>query len=559
MLLGIDVGGTHTDAVLIDDGGIRGSFKTPTDHADLLSSIRAVLDWVTAEADAFDIERVNLSTTLTTNAIVEGTTEEVGLFVAGGPGIDPHTFQICRHFHVLSGSTDHRGSAVRDLSRAEIEAAAKACDADGVRAFAAVCKFSPRNPGMEEIIAEVIGSRADVVTMGHQLTGRLGFPRRMATAYFNSAIWRLFNEFSFATELALRERGIQAKVNILKADGGTMPLSMARRIPVESILSGPAASVMGIISMCDIALDSLILDIGGTTTDIAVFAGGAPIMEPDGISIGSYPTLVRALLTTSIGVGGDSAISMLGEQVFVGPRRKGPCMCAGGTSPALMDAFNVLGASSYGDVEASRRGMAELAAAHSLTPEFLAQRAVDAAVQNIVAASRELVTAINARPVYTLHELLDGRRIVPKKIYLMGGPAEVMKMPLFKAFQLSVSVPKNFSVANAVGAALTRTTTGVELFADTEKRRMYVPTLGLSKVVEPGYTLDDAERDARRSLLTFLRQEGIPVREENLMMTHAESFNMVSGETLSGRNIRVGCQIRPGILHRYKALLGRLC
>ena len=70
---------------------------------------------------------------------------------------------------------------------------------------------------------------------------------------------------------------------------------------------------------------------------------------------------------------------------------------------------------------------------------------------------------------------------------------------------------------------------------------------------------DDAERDARRALLGFLRQEGIPVREENLIMTHAESFNMVSGETLSGRNIRVGCQIKPGILHRYKALLGRLC
>ena len=123
-----------------------------------------------------------------------------------------------------------------------------------------------------------------------------------------------------------------------------------------------------------------------------------------------------------------------------------------------MDAFNVLGASSYGDVEASRRGMADLAAANSLAPEFLAQRAVDVAVQNIVAASRALVESINARPVYTLHELLDGRRIVPKKIYLMGGPAEVMKMPVFKAFQLSVSVPKNFSVANAVGAALTRTT-----------------------------------------------------------------------------------------------------
>lgn len=559
MLLGIDVGGTHTDAVLIDDGGIRGSFKTPTDHADLLSSVRASLDWVATEADAFDIERVNLSTTLTTNAIVEGATEEVGLFVAGGPGIDPHTFQICRHFHVVEGSTDHRGSVVRELSRAGIEEAARACDADGVRAYAAVSKFSPRNPGMEQTIASIIGPRADVVTQGHQLTGRLGFPRRMATAYFNSAVWRLFNEFSFAVEQALRERGIRAKVNILKADGGTLPLSLARRIPVESILSGPAASVMGIVSMCDIALDSLILDVGGTTTDIAIFVGGAPVMEPDGISIGSYPTLVRGLLTTSIGVGGDSAISMLGEQVFVGPRRKGPCMCAGGANPALMDAFNVLGASQYGDVAASRQGMAELAAAHSLSPEFLAQKAVDAAVGNIVSACRELVEAVNARPVYTLHELIEGRRIVPKKIYLMGGPAEVMKMPLFKAMQLSVSVPRNFAVANAVGAALTRTTLGVELFADTEKRRMHVPTLGVTKVIEPGYGLADAERDARRSLLGHLRQEGIPVREENLVMTHAESFNMVADGVLSGRNIRVGCQIKPGILHRYKALLGRLC
>ncbi|EPR44718.1 Hydantoinase/oxoprolinase [Desulfovibrio sp. X2] len=559
MLLGIDVGGTHTDAVLIDDGGIRGTFKTPTDHADLLSSVRAVLDWVAAEGSPSDVERVNLSTTLTTNAIIEGTTEEVGLLVVGGPGIDPHTFQLCRHFHVLSGSTDHRGSVVRELDRAEMEAAAAACEADGVRAFAAVGKFSPRNPAVEEQIAAAIGERADVVTMGHTLTGRLGFPRRMATAYFNSAVWRLFNQFSYAVEQSLRERGIAAKVNILKADGGTMPLSTAKRIPVESILSGPAASVMGIVSMCDIALDSLILDVGGTTTDIAVFAGGAPLMEPSGISIGSYPTLVRALRTTSIGVGGDSAISMLGEEIFVGPRRLGPCMCSGGERPALMDAFNYLGEASLGDVAASRRGIEEFAASHSLSPDFVARKAADTAVASIAKACRALIEEINARPVYTLHELIEGRRIVPKKIYLMGGPAEILKDRLFKEFKLSVGVPRNYDVANAVGAALTRTTTGIELFADTEKRRMYVPTLGVSRIVERGYSLDDAERDARRALLNHLRHEGIPVREENLEMTHAESFNMVEGGVTAGRNIRVGCQIRPGILHRYKALLGRLC
>lgn len=559
MLLGIDVGGTHTDAVLIDDGGIRGTFKTPTDHADLLASVRGVLDWVAAEGDPFDIERVNLSTTLTTNAIVEGMTEEVGMFVVGGPGIDPHTFQLCRHFHVLGGATDHRGSVTRDFDRAKALAAASACEADGVRAFAAVSKFSPRNPAVEDALAEIIGQRADVVTRGHAVTGRLGFPRRLATAYFNSAVWRRFNEFAFAVEQGLRERGIRAKVNILKADGGTMPLTRAKNLPVESILSGPAASVMGIVSMCDIALDSLILDIGGTTTDIALFVGGAPLMEKEGITIGSYPTLVRGLLTTSIGVGGDSAISMLGEQVFVGPRRKGPCLCAGGAHPALMDAFNHLGESSFGDVEASRAGIERFAAAHSVRPDWLAAKAVEAAVSSIHEACRDLVRRINERPVYTLHELIDGRRVVPKKVYLMGGPAQVMKLRLFKAFGLSVSVPKNFDVANAVGAALTRTTTSVELFADTEKRRMYVPSLDVSRVIEAGYSLADAERDARRALLGSLRQEGIPVREENLETTQAESFNMVVDGYPAGRNIRVACQIRPGILHRYKALLGRLC
>jgi N-methylhydantoinase A/oxoprolinase/acetone carboxylase beta subunit len=560
MLLGIDVGGTHTDAVVIDESGIAASCKVPTEHGNLLASVESVIDCVCRQVPAAEIERLNLSTTLTTNAIVEGKTEEVGVLAVGGPGIDPTDFMLCRHFHALSGAIDHRGQLIRPMKESELAAAVAACRKDGIRAYAAVSKFSPRNPGMENRMAEVIGDAADVVTRGHALTGRLNFPRRLATAYFNSAIWRLFNDFADAVGKSLRRLGLSAaRVNILKADGGTMPLSMAREMPVESILSGPAASIMGIISMCDIVHDSIILDIGGTTTDIAIFAKGAPLMEPDGIAIGSHPTLVRSLLTRSIGVGGDSALSVLAEEVRVGPHRRGPAMAAGGGHPTLIDACNSLGLASHGDVARSRAGIERFAAEHSLKPEELAQRAVDAAVGRIRDEVRAMVKEVNERPVYTIHELLEGRRIVPSKIYIMGGPAEVLKMPIFKAFSLSVSVPQSYAVANAVGAALTRTTRSVELFADTEQLRLHIPTLGVSRVIEPDYDLEAARRDAARSLLSFMRAEGVPSREENVEITQASSFNMVEGGRLVGRNIRVKCQIRPGILHRYKELLGRLC
>jgi N-methylhydantoinase A/oxoprolinase/acetone carboxylase beta subunit len=559
MLLGIDVGGTHTDAVLINDSGIASTFKVPTEHENLMVSIEAVLDAVCADVDPFEIERVNLSTTLTTNAIVEGKIAPVGVLVAGGPGIDPSHSMVCPDFHVLSGSTDHRGSTVDPLDKTQLAEAAAMCRSKGIRAYAVVGKFSPRNPDLEKSMAEAVRDGADVVTMGHELTGRLNFPRRIATAYYNSAVWGMFDGFSEAVSTSLQRRGIQAKMNILKADGGTMPLGLARRHPVESILSGPAASVMGIISMCDIALDSIILDIGGTTTDIAIFASGAPLMEMDGISIGSYPTLVRALLTRSIGVGGDSALSVLGEEVHVGPRRVGPSLAQGGEQPTLIDAFIYQGKSDVGDVQRSRELFATWATQRSIQPEFLAQKAVDTGVNKIVEASRELVATINAKPVYTIHELLEDARIVPKKVYVMGGPAKVFQDPLYKAFKLSVSVPEHYGVANAVGAALTRTTHNVELFADTERLRMHIPSIGLSKAIEADYDLDEAQRDARVHLLNHLRQEGIPSREENIEITHASSFNMVDGMRLAGRNIRVKCQIKPGILHRYKNLLGRLC
>jgi N-methylhydantoinase A/oxoprolinase/acetone carboxylase beta subunit len=316
---------------------------------------------------------------------------------------------------------------------------------------------------------------------------------------------------------------------------------------VESIFSGPAASVMGIIALCDIFHDSIILDVGGTTTDIAIFASGSPLVEGEGIAIGSHPTLVRALKVHSIGVGGDSALGVIGDEVRVGPQRLGPSLAMGGGHPTLTDAMNYLEICAVGDMAASRQGIERFASDHTLTPQGLAEQALDAAVSAIHTACRDLVAEINAKPVYTIHELMDGARIVPKKLYLMGGPAEALKMPLFRRFQISTEVPRHAQVANAIGAALTRLTTDVELFADTARNVMLIPKLGHRENIPDSYALADAERDAMNHLLAHLGKLGLPGESRRAQITEASSLNMVEGQDTVGRNIRVKCQIKPGV------------
>lgn len=559
MLIGIDVGGTHTDAVLVGTDGLKAWAKAKTNRADLMASIREVLGKVAPKASAAPITRLNLSTTLSTNAIVEGLTEPVGIFVAAGPGIAAQAYAMGDYFRVIPGSTDHRGRVTAVLDEAAACAHAAKCKAGGVSVYACVSKFSPRNPEFEEALRAVVHPQADFVSCGHEFSGQLGFGRRIHTAAFNASVWRVFNRFADAVQRAALDHGLAAQVNILKADGGTMPLRMSRSFPVESILSGPAASVMGIIAVCDISEDSVILDIGGTTTDIALFADGAPLIEPDGAVISGRPTLVRALKSRSIGIGGDSAISVLDGHVRVGPRRLGPSMAEGGEHPTLTDALNVIGAADLGDTSASRRGLNELAARHGTDGRTMALDAALAAVTSIRAAVIDLTRAVNDRPVYTIYELLEGKRVTPSKVYVMGGPAKALFGLLAESFPEEVIVPENFAVANAIGAALSRPTFCAELFADTQRGRMLIPGLDVEEAVGLSYDLEQAQEDASRHLREYLEQLRIADPGAMVETIEAQSFNMVEGESMVGRSIRVKCQIRPGVLPGYREAVCTRC
>jgi len=551
MFLGLDVGGTHTDAVLLNGDGVVSSCKAVTNHRNLLQSMNEALETVTRDIDKKEIRRINLSTTLSTNAIVENRLEEVGLVVSSGPGIDPGNFVIGNNVYFIDGSIDHRGTVIKELNRNDIKTALDSCRKKGLRVYGVVTKFSTRNPDHENELAEMFGDMTDFVTLGHRISGQLNFPRRIGTAYYNSAVWRIYNSFSDAIEKSLKKLGLEAGINILKADGGTMPLELSRQMPVESILSGPAASILGIISLCNVTEDSIILDIGGTTSDIAIFASGAPLLEREGVSFNSSPTLVRSLRNRSIGIGGDSVIRLDQGEVRVGPLREGPSMAEGGPVPTLVDALNYIGTIEYGRVERSREGIQALSKKCGMTPEDLAEAAVRYSVQRIKEEVDRMVTEINEKPVYTIHEMLEGAKVAPVRIYAMGGPAMAMKGILERDFGMEVTVPENYQVANAIGAAVARTTFSIELFADTGRGTLLIPNLNVTKKVNSTYTLESAEQDAVKYLGDYLADLDVSISDKDIEILESSSFRMIQGVFSSGNDIRVKCQIKPGVTYKY--------
>ncbi|MFH0976920.1 MAG: hydantoinase/oxoprolinase family protein [Spirochaetota bacterium] len=551
MLLGIDVGGTHTDAVLVDSSGIVSSFKTKTEHDNLLRSITTALEKVSAGIDRKKITNINLSTTLSTNAIVEQKLEKTGVFISSGPGLNPENIIMGDFTFIIPGSIDHRGRVVQELDNEKLQKGYEACRKQDVKVFASVTKFSTRNDSQEKEISGMIKPVSDFTTEGHSLSSQLSFPRRVATAYYNSAVWRIYNNFADAILKSVKNLGIDAPVNILKADGGTLPVSMSREFPVESILSGPAASIMGIIALCNITEDSVILDIGGTTTDIAVFVFGAPLIERDGISLGGYPTLIRSLKNRSIGIGGDSAITVKDGKVCVGPHRYGPCMADGGKRPSLIDAMNVRGITEYGDSKKSSEGINKLSETAGLPVKKLAEEAVNYAVQRIKDEIRSMLDEINQKPVYTIHEMIEGITVKPSRTYIIGGPAMALAKLLNHGTE--VTVPENYEVANAVGAALARPTFEAELFADTGSGKMIIPNIGIEKNVDIKYSTKDAKEDAIRYLIEYLKKKGLRTESKDIDIIESSCFRMISDFHSSGNDIRIKCQIKPEVAMKLHA------
>jgi N-methylhydantoinase A/oxoprolinase/acetone carboxylase beta subunit len=555
MIIGLDVGGTHTDVVLINNQGIVSDIKVPTDSSNLFSTVLTGLESITKNVDPSKIQRVVLSTTLTTNAIVQKKVPDVGMIVSGGPGIDPEYFRTGQNYYPVSGSIDHRGREVAPIDEVEIKTVAKLFRSQGIRHVGIVGKFSVRNPVHENQIKDIIENDFEKIFLGHQISGHLNFPRRIATTFLNASVYPIHIEFFKAVKQSLVEKGIEASIRILKADGGNMRFESSVDVPGQTILSGPAASVMGAVAYAKPDLDTLVLDIGGTTTDMTILTHAVPILAPLGIEMGPYKTLIRSLNTRSLGVGGDSQVFVKAGNLEIGPNRRGPAMAFGGPVFTPTDALFVLGKMNSGDRDKANQGIMSLASKLGKSTQEAAEMIFTQACQTILLEAQNMVTWLNRKPVYTIHEIREGVRIKPSEILVLGGPAQFFAERFQDLSKQNVRVVPSWSVANAMGAALARTTCEVSLFADTAACHIVSPSEDYQVCIQPDFDQAAAVQTTFDLLRKKALERGADPEHLEMELLETQTFNMVRGFQTTGRDMRVRAQVKPGLIQGYADIL----
>ena len=327
--LGIDTGGTFTDAVLLDTNKqVIAAAKSLTTRFDLAVGIGGALDQL-PQAALERVALVSLSTTLTTNSVVEGKGSPVCMLLAGYDAAQIKASGMVELLGAeaicsLPGGHDAGGQPMAALD----EAASKAAilkHAPRVSAFGISASFGVRNPQHELQLRAWVTALCDKpVTCGHELASSLGAPRRALTVALNARMVSHVKALIDSVTHTLHARQIDAPLMIVKGDGSLINAHSALERPVGTVLSGPAASVIGACALSG-TQNAIVADMGGTTTDIAVVRNGQPELSVDGALIGDWRPMVEAVKVYSIGLGGDSEVRFLGGKgLAIGPRRVVP-------------------------------------------------------------------------------------------------------------------------------------------------------------------------------------------------------------------------------------------
>ncbi|MCF8095860.1 MAG: hydantoinase/oxoprolinase family protein [Desulfobacteraceae bacterium] len=329
-VVGIDTGGTYTDGVLMDYSSreVIASGKTLTTREDLASGVISVLRSLNIK-DPSRIKLVGISSTLATNSVAEGKAREVGLILLGYDRELISSFGLeeklsTPYFEFFSGGHTSGGQEQAPPDIEGITAWVKE-NKDRVDAFAISSYFSPLNPAHEESAFKAVRRICDhPVVLGHQLSTQLDSVKRAATASLNASLVAVMHEFIEAVKSSLKNQNINAPLMIVKGDGSLMPYTEAMEKPVETVMSGPAASAIGGLFFSG-RKNALMIDVGGTTTDMAFIEEGQVTVSDSGARVGEIETAVRAARIRTACVGCDSRITFdRGGRVYVGPDRVVP-------------------------------------------------------------------------------------------------------------------------------------------------------------------------------------------------------------------------------------------
>jgi N-methylhydantoinase A/oxoprolinase/acetone carboxylase beta subunit len=344
LALGIDTGGTFTDGVIfdLDRKTVEATTKVETTRHNLTLAINSCIDNLVQalkehnrdHLDISQVKMVSLSTTLATNAIVEGQGAEVGLIQIG---FEPTAGLPTPYFAVIKGGCTIKGRIRDEVDLAAAEEVILDMK-DQVDAFAVSGYLSIRNPIQELAVGELIRKLTGYpVVAAHQLSSDLGMQERTVTAVLNARLMPLITDLMDSVKQGMERLHIEAPLMVVRGDGSLISESKAREKPIETILSGPAASIIGALTLTGVQ-EGIVIDMGGTTTDVAVLSEGRPALNQEGAEVGGWLTRVKAAEITTIGLGGDSLIQVTRNAVMtVGPQRVFPLSWIATRYPYLND------------------------------------------------------------------------------------------------------------------------------------------------------------------------------------------------------------------------------
>jgi len=444
---GIDVGGTHTDAVLMDRTAVLAEIKTPTTPdvtSGVVTALRRLLD--AAGVERARVTAVMIGTTHFTNALVTGRglapTAVIRLALPATAALPPLVdwprrllTAIRPSVHLCDGGHEFDGRPIAPLVPDQLKRAATTIEALGIRSVAISSVFSPVNTELEEeaaaiLLAELPGLH---ISLSHQI-GRVGLVERENATVVNACLRDLAGDIVAAFTQALRTVGVTAPLYLSQNDGTLMDAEHCRRYPVATFASGPTNSMRGAAFLAGRA-DCAVVDIGGTTTDVGVLTGGYPRAATGEVDIGGVRTNFRMPDVLSIGLGGGSHVTQDREAgpgspgIQIGPDSVGYRL----TDQALVFGGSVLTATDLA-VAAGLADIGDPALVRHLDRD-LVRRGVDGMAARVA-------------------DLVERMRVsaAPLPVVVVGGGSVLMPADLPGI--VSVHRPEHHAVANAIGAAI---------------------------------------------------------------------------------------------------------
>ncbi len=332
--LGIDTGGTYTDAVLMDlsDGSLVNSYKSLTTYPDLVTGIRNTLNGLDPKY-LKDINFTSVSTTLATNTTLEGKGYPAGLILIG---YSINNKVPSDHVLSIAGGHDSDGNEIAPLEGLEELREFILENKKKVASFAISSYFGVRNPDHENRVKEYVRKLTDLpIVCGHELSMSLGASERAITALLNAQLIPVVDDFIKSILSVMKDIGIDSTLMMMKCDGSLVKIEEAVEKPVESIFSGPAASLVGAGHLTSLE-ECIAMDVGGTSTDIAMIRDAVPQIDEQGAIVGGWKTMVKAIKMRTSAMGGDSHV-WVQNKMYIGPNRVIPLCLAASEYPSVID------------------------------------------------------------------------------------------------------------------------------------------------------------------------------------------------------------------------------